>query len=314
VSAALRVIFAGTPEFSVPALEGLLGSQHYVCAVYTQPDRPAGRGQHVAMSAVKQCALKHGIAVEQPATLRDATAVEKLEQWRADVMIVVAYGLILPPAVLAIPPLGCINIHASLLPRWRGAAPIQRAILAGDTESGVAIMRMEAGLDTGPILLERRTALAARETAGSLHDRLAASGADALLEALVGVVDGSIEPRAQSAEGVTYAAKINKQEALIDWSSSARAIDRQIRAFNPWPIAETRWQGQQLRVWEASPEGAASDAPPGSVIAATAEGIRVSTGDGVLNITRVQLAGRKAVAAAEFINAHRMDAARLGIT
>ena len=296
----------------MPALEALLGSEHYVCAVYTQPDRPAGRGQHVAMSAVKECALKHGVAVEQPATLRDAAAVEKLEQWRADVMIVVAYGLILPPAVLAIPPLGCINIHASLLPRWRGAAPIQRAILAGDTESGVAIMRMEAGLDTGPILLERRTALTASETARSLHDRLAVSGADALLEALVGVVDGSIQPRAQSAEGVTYTAKINKREALIDWSSSARAIDRQVRAFNPWPIAETRWQGQQLRVWEAHPEDTASDAPPGSVIAASAAGIRVSTGAGLLNVTRVQLAGRKAVAVAEFVNAHRMDGARLG--
>lgn len=296
----------------MPALEALLGSQHYVCAVYTQPDRPAGRGQHVAMSAVKQCALKHGVAVEQPATLRDAAAVEKLAQWRADVMIVVAYGLILPAGVLAIPPLGCINIHASLLPRWRGAAPIQRAILAGDAESGVAIMRMEAGLDTGPVLLERRTALTARETAGSLHDRLATSGADALLEALVGVVDGSIEPLAQSAEGVTYAAKINKQEALIGWANSAHAIDRQIRAFNPWPIAETRWQGQQLRIWEASPEDAASDAPPGSVIAASAAGIRVSAGAGVLNISRVQLAGRKAVSAAEFINAHRMDGARLG--
>lgn len=309
---ALRIVFAGTPEFSVPALEALLASEHYVCAVYTQPDRPAGRGQHVAMSAVKQCALKHGVAVEQPTTLRDPAAVEKLAQWRADVMIVAAYGLILPPAVLAVAPLGCINIHASLLPRWRGAAPIQRAILAGDAASGVTIMRMEAGLDTGPMLLERRTALAERETAGSLHDRLAASGADALLEALVGIVDGSITPQAQPPEGVTYAAKINKQEALIDWSHGARAIDRQVRAFNPWPIAETRWQGQQLRVWEAFPEDAASDAAPGSVIASSAAGIGVSTGSGVLNLVRIQLAGRKALAAAEFLNAHRLDGAVFG--
>lgn len=312
MSSALRVIFAGTPEFSVPALQALLGSQHYVCAVYTQPDRPAGRGRHVAMSAVKQCALQHGVAIEQPATLRDAAAVEKLKEWRADVMVVVAYGLILPPTVLAVPPLGCINIHASLLPRWRGAAPIQRAILAADAESGVTIMRMEAGLDTGPMLLERRTRIGARETAATLHDRLAANGAEALLEALVGLADGSIESTTQPAEGVTYAAKINKQEALIDWSQDARAIDRQVRAFNPWPVAETRWQGQQLRIWEAIPEDAPSDAAPGTVIAAGNAGIRVSTGAGVLNVTRVQLAGRKAVTAAEFINAHRIDGARLG--
>jgi methionyl-tRNA formyltransferase len=310
--AALSILFAGTPEFSVPALEALLGSRHRVRAVYTQPDRPAGRGQHVAMSAVKQCALKHGVPVEQPATLRDPPVIERLAHWQADVMIVVAYGLILPPAVLAVPPLGCINIHASLLPRWRGAAPIQRAILAGDAQSGVTIMRMEAGLDTGPVLLERSTPLAAHETAGSLHDRLAASGAAALLDALEGIADGSLAPRAQPEVGVTYAAKINKQEALIDWSQSARAIDRQVRAFNPWPVAETRWKGQQLRVWDASPEDAVTAAAPGTVIAADATGIRVATGAGSLNLTRVQIAGRKAVAAAEFINAHHLDGALLG--
>lgn len=311
VSPSLSVIFAGTPEFSVPALQALAASRHRVCAVYTQPDRPAGRGQQVAMSAVKQCALQLGIPVEQPQSLRDAAAVERLAHWRADVMIVVAYGLILPGPVLAVPRLGCINIHASLLPRWRGAAPIQRAILAGDTDTGITIMRMDAGLDTGPMLLERRLHIEARETGGSLHDKLAALGAPALLAALEGVLDGSITPRAQPADGATYAAKINKQEAAIDWTRSAVEIDRQVRAFNPWPIAETRLKNQQLRVWEAQPEAAVRSAQPGTVLA-TAGGIKVATGDDVLNLTRVQLAGRKAVTAAEFANAHRIQGELLG--
>lgn len=296
----------------MPALLALLGSKHRVLAVYTQPDRPAGRGQQVAMSAVKQCAVPHGIPVEQPASLRDPAAIEKLARWRADVMVVVAYGLILPAAVLALPRLGCINIHASLLPRWRGAAPIQRAILAGDSHSGVAIMRMAEGLDTGPVLLERRIALAARETGGSLHDRLAAEGANALLEALDGVAEGSITPREQPVEGATYAAKISKQEARIDWAHSAVEIDRQVRAFNPWPIAETRLNSQQLRVWDAAVEGGATTAAPGTVLGADASGIKVATGAGILNLTRVQLAGRKAVTAAQFNNAQRIDGAVLG--
>lgn len=308
----MNIIFAGTPEFSVPALKALLQSQHRICAVYTQPDRPAGRGRQVAMSAVKQCALQHELPVEQPATLRDPTAVERLAQWQADAMIVVAYGLILPPPVLAIPALGCINIHASLLPRWRGAAPIQRAILAGDAVSGVTIMRMDAGLDTGPMLLRRSVPLSARETGGSLHDRLAASGAEALLEALAKIAAGTLTPEAQPDAGATYAAKIDKQEARMDWSASAVYLDRQVRAFNPWPIAETRWSDQQLRVWEAVPEALGTDAMPGTVIAADAAGIKVATAQGILNLTRVQLAGRKALAASEFVKAHRMEGMMLG--
>lgn len=296
----------------MPALLALLGSKHRVLAVYTQPDRPAGRGQQIAMSAVKRCATPQGIPVEQPASLRDPAAIERLAQWRADVMVVVAYGLILPAAVLALPRLGCINIHASLLPRWRGAAPIQRAILAGDTHSGVTIMRMDEGLDTGPVLLERRIALAARETGGSLHDRLAKDGASALLEALDGVAEGSITPRAQPVEGATYAAKISKQEASIDWTRGAVEIDRQVRAFNPWPIAETRLNSQQLRVWDATVEGSSTTAAPGTVLGADAAGIKVATGAGILNLARVQLAGRKAVTAAEFNNAQRIDGAVLG--
>lgn len=312
MSQPLALIFAGTPEFSVPALEALIASRHRVLAVYTQPDRPAGRGQQVAMSAVKQCALRHQLPVEQPHTLKDPTAVERLAQWRADLMIVVAYGLLLPKSVLETPRLGCVNIHASLLPRWRGAAPIQRAIQSGDKETGVTIMQMDVGLDTGPMLLERVTPIAPRETAATLHDRLATLGAEAIVEAIDMIAAGKAVPRAQPQEGATYAAKIRKEEALIDWTQPSVHIDRQVRAFTPWPIAETRWNGQQLRVWEAAPLAATTSAPAGTVIATSAAGIDVATGDGVLQLTRVQAAGRKAMAAADFLKANRLDGAVLG--
>lgn len=281
-------------------------------AVYTQPDRPAGRGQQLAASAVKQCALRHGLPVEQPATLRDPSAVEQLQRWSADLMVVAAYGLLLPQSILQTPRLGCVNIHASVLPRWRGAAPIQRAIAAGDIESGVTIMQMEAGLDTGPMLLTRAVPLAARETGASLHNRLASLGAQALLDALDEIVQGTATPRVQPADGVTYAAKIRKEEAAIDWSRSAVDIDRQIRAFDPWPVAETRWNGQQLRVWQAMPVDSSAPSDPGKVLATGAAGIDVGTGNGVLRLTRVQSAGRKAMSAAEFLKAHRLDGGVLG--
>jgi methionyl-tRNA formyltransferase len=296
----------------VAALEALLRSSHRVVAVYTQPDRPAGRGQQLAASAVKQCAVRHGLPVEQPATLREPSAVEQLQRWSADVMVVAAYGLLLPQAILQTPRLGCINIHASLLPRWRGAAPIQRAIAAGDAESGVTIMQMEAGLDTGPMLLARAVAIDARETAASLHDRLASLGAQALLDALDAIAQGAATPRAQPAEGVTHAAKIRKEEAAIDWSRPAAEIDRQIRAFDPWPVAETRWKGQQLRIWQAMPIDSSAAAAPGEVLATSAAGIDVATGNGVLRLTRVQSAGRKSMSAADFLKAHRLDGAVLG--
>ena len=296
----------------MPALEALLHSSHRVLAVYTQPDRPAGRGRRLAPSAVKQCAVRHGLPVEQPATLRELSAVEQLRRYSADVMIVAAYGLLFPQAILQTPRLGCINIHASLLPRWRGAAPIQRAIAAGDAESGVTIMQMEAGLDTGPMLLARAVQLEARETGGSLHDRLATVGAQALLEALDAIAEGTAKPRAQPAEGVTYASKISKEEAAIDWSRSTAEIDRQIRAFDPWPVAETRWKGQQLRVWQAWPLDSSTPSDPGKVIATSALGIDVGTGDGVVRLTRVQSPGRKALSASEFLKAHRLDGAVLG--
>ena len=296
----------------MPALEALVRSSHRVVAVYTQPDRPAGRGQQLAASAVKQCALRHALPVEQPATLREPAAVERLQHWSADVMIVAAYGLLLPQSILQTPPLGCINIHASLLPRWRGAAPIQRAIAAGDKETGVTIMQMEAGLDTGPMLLTHALPIDARETAATLHDRLATLGAQALLEALDEITQGTATPRPQPAEGVTYATKLRKEEATIDWSRSAAQIDRQIRAFDPWPVAETRWNGQQLRVWQAMPVDSSAASSPGTVIATSAAGIDVGTGNGVLRLTRVQAAGRKAMSAAEFLKAHRLDGAVLG--
>lgn len=312
MSKPLALIFAGTPEFSVPALEALIASNHRVVAVYTQPDRPAGRGQQVTMSAVKQCALWHQLPIEQPQTLKDATAVERLAQWSADLMIVVAYGLLLPRTVLEAPRLGCVNIHASLLPRWRGAAPIQRAIQAGDKETGVTIMQMDVGLDTGPMLLERVTPIDPRETAATLHDRLATIGAEAIVEAVDTIAAGKATPRAQPQEGATYAAKIRKEEALIDWTQPAVQIDRLVRAFNPWPIAETRLNGQQLRVWEASPLATKSSAAPGTVIATSAAGIDVATGEGVLQLTRVQAAGRKAMPAADFLKANRPEGAVLG--
>ncbi|HET9448525.1 MAG TPA: methionyl-tRNA formyltransferase [Steroidobacteraceae bacterium] len=308
----MSIVFAGTPEFAVPALEALLGSSHRVVAVYTQPDRPAGRGQQLAASAVKQCAVRHGLPVEQPVTLREPAAVEQLKRYSADAMIVAAYGLLLPQSILQTPRLGCINIHASLLPRWRGAAPIQRAIAAGDAQSGVTIMQMEAGLDTGPILLTRSVSIDARETAASLHDRLASLGAQALLDALDAIAQGAATPRPQPAEGVTYAAKIRKEEAAIDWSRPAADIDRQIRAFDPWPVAETRWNGQQLRVWQALPIDSPATAAPGKVLGTSAAGIDVGTGNGVLRLTRVQSAGRKAMSAADFLKAHRLDGAVLG--
>ena len=307
----LSIVFAGTPEFSVPALEALATYGDRVVAVYTQPDRPAGRGQQLAMGAVKQCALKHSLHVEQPLTLRDPAAVDHLASFRPDVMVVVAYGLILPANLLAIPRLGCVNIHASLLPRWRGAAPIHRALLAGDERTGVTIMQMDAGLDTGPMLIERVTTIEATDTSATLHDRLAGMGAAALLEALDGISKGTLSPRDQPDVGATYASKIKKEEARIDWTQTAAQIDRQVRAFNPWPVAETRWNGQQLRIWQASVIDEPVTAAPGTIIAGDANGIRVATGAGALNLTRVQLAGRKAVSAAEFLNAQRIDGAVL---
>ena len=280
MSSPLSIVFAGTPEFSVPTLKALAASRHRVVAVYTQPDRPAGRGRQVAISDVKRLGLRLALPIEQPPTLREPSSVTRLAAYRPDVMIVVAYGLLLPESVLQVPRLGCINIHASLLPRWRGAAPIQRAVEAGDPMTGVTIMRMDAGLDTGPMLLTETTAISERDTAGAVHDRLAQLGATVLLEALDRLASGTLVAEPQPLEGATYAAKIKKEEAVIDWTKSAAEIDRRVRAFSPWPIAETRWEGQQLRIWESVVPGRVSHLEPGSVVAATNEGIDVATGVG----------------------------------
>jgi methionyl-tRNA formyltransferase len=308
----LRIAYAGTPDFAVPALDALHAEGHRIVAVYTQPDRPAGRGQEVTASPVKRRALEFGLPVVQPATLRTPEAALQLRGLDLDLMVVAAYGLILPPAVLEAPRLGCWNIHASLLPRWRGAAPIQRAILAGDTGTGITIMRMDAGLDTGPMLLARPAPIGAREHAGALHDRLATLGAGALAEAIREWQAGRLGEAPQPADGVTYAHKIRKQEALIDWSAPAAVIDRQVRAFDPWPVAETRWDGRQLRVWSAEPLPHADSARPGEVLEASGGRLVVAAGEGALGITRLQLAGRRPVTATEFLNAHDLAGARLG--
>lgn len=308
----LSVVFAGTPQFAVPALQALLTSRHRVAAVYTQPDRPAGRGRQLAMSPVKQCALQHQLSVCQPPSLKDPQAQQMLADWSADVMVVVAYGLLLPEPVLRTPRLGCVNIHASLLPRWRGAAPIQRAIQAGDSNTGVSIMQMDVGLDTGPVLLESVTAIGARENAAGLHDRLAVMGAQSLLEALNMMAAGFITGHAQPEQGAVYAAKLRKEEAVIDWTASATVIDRQVRAFNPWPIAQTTLHGEQLRIWEAEPLERVSESAPGTVVGQSSAGIEVATGQGVLRLTQVQAAGRKAMSAADFLKAQRLTDVVLG--
>ena len=292
----MRLIFAGTPEFAAVALRALLAAGHEVALVLTQPDRPAGRGMALQASPVKVVAQTAGIAVFQPASLRDAQAQAQLAAVGADAMVVAAYGLILPQAVLDLPHHGCINIHASLLPRWRGAAPIQRAILAGDAESGVGIMQMEAGLDTGPVLHEARVPISAVDTAASLHDKLADLGARLIVEALDG---RALTPRVQPDVGVTYAAKIAKGEAPLDWRCSAVELERQVRAFNPFPGATAGCGGQAVKIWAASAE--AGCAAPGVVVAAGREGIVVGCGTGLLRLVEIQKAGGKRLSAGNFM-------------
>jgi methionyl-tRNA formyltransferase len=300
----LRVVFAGTPEFAVPCLEACRASGAEVVAVYTQPDRPAGRGRRLAASPVKQAALAAGIPVEQPETLKSPEAQAALAAHAPDLMVVVAYGLILPRKVLATPRLGCWNVHASLLPRWRGAAPIQRAILAGDAETGVDLMQMEAGLDTGPVLLERRTPIGPDDTGGSLHDRLAALGAEALAEGLARTLAGeALVPRPQAQEGVAYAHKLDKAEARLDFARPAIELERQVRAFDPWPVAEGEIAGETLRVWAARAVALDHAAAPGSVLDAGRAGIDVACGEGALRITAVQRAGGRRIGAADYLNA-----------
>ena len=299
----LAVAFAGTPDFALPALDAIAASRHRLVAVYTQPDRPAGRGRQLTASPVKQRALTLQLPVEQPRTLRDYEAAHTLAMHAPDVMVVVAYGLLLPQAILDTPQRGCLNIHASLLPRWRGAAPIARAIEAGDERTGVCIMQMEAGLDTGPVLLRRETAIEPRETAGQLQSRLAALGAALVVEALDALAAGPLEATPQDASRATYARKLEKAEARLDWREPALLLERRVRAFNPWPVAETLYEGAPLRIFDAAAVAAPRGALPGTVLSADAAGIVVMTGDQALALKRIQLPGRRAVSAAEFSNA-----------
>ncbi|WP_395679524.1 methionyl-tRNA formyltransferase [Dokdonella sp.] len=301
----MRLVFAGTPEFSVPSLHACLASGAEVVAAYTQPDRPAGRGRKLGESPVKQAARAAGVAVEQPLTLRDKDARARLAAHAPDLMIVVAYGLILPKSVLAIPRLGCWNVHASLLPRWRGAAPIQRALLAGDLETGVDLMQMEAGLDTGPVLLEARTPIAPGDTGGSLHDRLAVLGAATLAEGLARVLRGeTLAATAQREDGVEYAHKLDKAEARLDWNQSARQLERKVRAFDPWPVAEAVIDGERLRIWSAEAI-TGTGGEPGCIVATSREAIDIATGDGLLRVREVQRDGGRRIAVRDWLNARR---------
>lgn len=303
----MKIVFAGTPDFAATSLAALLASEHEVCAVYTQPDRPAGRGRKLTASPVKQLALEHDLPVMQPVTLKDEDQQAILRDWQCDVMVVVAYGLILPPAVLAIPSLACINVHASLLPRWRGAAPIQRAIAAGDEETGVTIMEMAEGLDTGDMLLKGVCPISKQDTGGMLHDRLATLGADLLIEALQGLAQGQLTAEPQDDALSCYAAKLKKSEAEIDWQLPADQLDRLVRAFNPWPVTFTLMpDGQRLRVWAAEACDNDSDVEPGTVLQADHEGLYVACGEGSLRLLTVQIPGGRAVSSQDFLNAHSL--------
>jgi methionyl-tRNA formyltransferase len=302
-SGGFRLVFAGTPEFAVPCLEACRASGADVVAVFTQPDRPAGRGRKLTPSPVKQAALDAGISVEQPESLKSAEAQQTLASYRPDLLVVVAYGLILPRKVLALPRLGCWNVHASLLPRWRGAAPIQRAILAGDAQSGVDLMQMEAGLDTGPVLLQRRTPITATDTGGSLHDRLATLGAEVLAEGLRHQFAGEpLVATPQSDEGITYAHKLDKAEAKLDFSRPAIELERQVRAFNPWPVAEGEIAGESVRIWAAHAIKLQQPATAGQLVAAGRDGIELACGEGALRITALQRSGGRRISAIDYLN------------
>lgn len=282
----------------------MLESGYRPCAVYTQPDRPAGRGRRLAASPVKRLAEAEGLPVHQPVTLRDPGEIERLRQLEPDLMVVVAYGLILPPEVLGIPGFGCWNVHASLLPRWRGAAPIQRAIEAGDTETGVSIMQMDEGLDTGPVILRRKVTIASDETGGSLHDRLAEAGSEALIHCLSLLEAGKPPvPEPQSESGVSYAKKLDKGEAEINWNATAEVLERRIRAFDPWPVAWCRIRGERTRVWKAEVTGQRCIARPGDVLETGPEGISVATGEGVLRLLELQRPGGRRITAQDYLNA-----------
>jgi len=309
VSSPATLGFAGTPEFAVPSLAALLATPHPVCWALTQPDRPAGRGRQPAAPPVKHAALAAGLRVAQPERLQDASVLAGLE--RPDLVVVVAYGLMLPRWFREWPALGCVNVHASLLPRWRGAAPIQHAVLAGDAETGVSLMRITARLDAGPVYAQRALAIRPGESAGELHDRLASLGAQLLAESLEALLAGRLPARPQDEGAVTYAPKLTKPQAALDWRESAESLARQVRAFNPWPVAEATLESRgRLRIWEAESllEGSAS-APPGTILCA-ADVLEVATGRGRLRLLKIQAPGSRVMSARDYLNAHPLGGAR----
>ncbi|KTD65122.1 methionyl-tRNA formyltransferase [Legionella shakespearei] len=298
----LNIVFAGTPEFGLPCLDALNQSSHHITAIYSQPDRPSGRGRKVLPSAVKEWGMAHQIPVYQPLNFKTPEAVAELAALKPDVMIVIAYGLILPRAVLEIPRLGCINVHASLLPRWRGASPIQHAVLYGDPQSGVTIMQMDAGMDTGAMLCKVECPVTPADTAGSLHDKLAHMSATPLLETLDALAAQRARPEIQNSELATYAGKINKEDALINWQDSATDIDRKIRAFNPWPIAYTHLGDEVLRIYQAHIVEKQCSEKPGTVLTIDKKGMLVAAGDNALLVERIQFPGGKAISIADWLN------------
>lgn len=305
MSTSLRIIFAGTPDFAARHLDALLTSGHQIVGVFTQPDRPAGRGKKLMPGPVKVLAETHGLPVFQPASLRPEENQKLVADLNADVMVVVAYGLILPNAVLDMPRLGCVNVHGSLLPRWRGAAPIQRALWAGDAETGVTIMKMDVGLDTGDMLYKLACPITAEDTSATLYDKLADLGPQGLIETLQQLADNTATPEVQDEAQVTYAEKLSKEEARIDWSLSAAQLERCIRAFNPWPMSWLMIDEQPVKVWKASVINGNASAEPGTIIDASKNGIQVATGEGILNLESLQPAGKKAMSAQDLLNSRR---------
>jgi len=305
VSESLRIIFAGTPDFAARHLDALLSSGHQVVGVFTQPDRPAGRGKKLMPSPVKVLAEEKGLPVFQPVSLRAPENQQLVAELNADVMVVVAYGLILPKTVLDMPRLGCINVHGSLLPRWRGAAPIQRSLWAGDVETGVTIMQMDVGLDTGDMLYKLACPITAQDTSATLYDKLAELGPQGLIATLKQLAAGTTQPDVQDESRVTYAEKLSKEEARVDWTLSAAQIERCIRAFNPWPMSWLEIDGQPVKVWQATALPGPATAEPGTILDASKQGIQVATGDGILSLQSLQPAGKKAMSAQDLLNSRR---------
>lgn len=305
MSDSLRIIFAGTPDFAARHLDALLSSEHQIVGVFTQPDRPAGRGKKLMPSPVKVLAEEKGLPVFQPVSLRPQDNQQLVADLNADVMVVVAYGLILPKAVLDMPRLGCINVHGSLLPRWRGAAPIQRSLWAGDQQTGVTIMKMDVGLDTGDMLYKLACPITAEDTSATLYDKLAELGPKGLIDTLSQLARGTAQPQVQDEAQVTYAEKLSKEEALVDWSLSAAQLERCIRAFNPWPMSYLVIDGQPVKVWKASVISGQASVEPGTIVEVNKQGIQVATGDGILNLESLQPAGKKAMSAQDLLNSRR---------